>query len=162
MTKHIIPAIFLSLLYSGCDQLQGPTGPVGPEGEQGIQGDQGLQGDQGDPGVANIHIEFFSVLSTQWNETDPQTYWYFRDIPEITLAVINFGAVFVQFEVGIGEWWGLPRTVSIDIDDDLEVDFSVERSFIYTVGGLWIYVESSTPILTPAGLSLKAIIIPPV
>ena len=140
--------IIIALLIA----CEGPTGPAGLKGEAGIDGVDG---------VANITVKFFSVLATQWNETNAKSFWYFRSFSEITTAVIDSGAVLVQVEGGTGEWWGLPQTLSFDLDDNFIVDFSAELTFIYTLGGLWISIENSTAVGTPNGLNFKTIIIPP-
>lgn len=149
MKRNVGFLLIAFFFVTGCDQLRGPTGPQGDAGIDGVDG------------VANITVKFFSVLATQWNETNTKSFWYFRSIPEITTAVIDSGAVFVQVEGGVGEWWGLPQTISFDLDDDFIVDFSGELTFIYTLGGLWISIENSFEIGVPGGLNFKSIIIPP-
>lgn len=129
--------IALVALFIACE------GPVGPQGDQGLQG---IPGEDGLPGVANITVVTFSFLSSQI-DTSGRGGIYTRTMSEITQEVVDNGVVLVFREV-VGYWTPLPITESYDYGNDLEVDETIETTYLYRTGELSIlYFGSFDPIL---------------
>jgi hypothetical protein len=93
-------------LLSGCSK----TGPAGPAGLQGSTGAQGSPGPQGPEGNANVLVDTFTLVNSQWTynsqyyfETAPGTYTeYFtryHDVTDsaVTSSILNTGEVMVFF-----------------------------------------------------------------
>ena len=85
----------LVLLIVGCSK----TGPAGATGPQGAQGATGAAGPQGPEGNANVMVDTFSLVNSQWAwnsqyyfETSPGSYTeYFTRYHDITLPAVTKG-----------------------------------------------------------------------
>lgn len=146
---YIFTALLLIAFY-GCE---GPAGSEGPQGQQGPPGEDG---------VANVTTEIFTINSNNTEISDG------IGLNAIATSVITPEVVengFVQVEIQVGDiWFGLPWTFGNDYNDDLGVDETVELTYGYEAGTLYIAHISSYSKLTPSQVRegpYKVIIIPP-
>lgn len=123
-----IALILLSITFlTSCSWFEGPAGPQGPAG------------------AANIIVKQFSINS---NNTVIQDGIGINqvDVNEITEDVYNNGLV--KLEVQISDaWYALPWTMSSDYSDDLSVDETVELTYGYAVGTIYVTHISSYSVL---------------
>ena len=111
----------ISIFTAGCSKT-GPAGATGPSGATGPAGPQGVQGPEGN---ANVLVDVFSLVSSQWIynsqyslETSSGSYTeYFtryHDVTDsaVTQAILNTGVVMVFFVpnpiVDTNQWLPLP------------------------------------------------------
>lgn len=98
----------LILVFVACSKT-GPAGPAGSQGAQGAAGaagSTGATGPQGPKGNANVMVDTFTLVNTQWIwnsqyslETSPGSYteyftrYYTATIPALTQGVLDSGLV---------------------------------------------------------------------
>ena len=98
----------LVLIFVGCSKT-GPTGPAGAQGATGATGASGATGPAGPTGPkgnANVLVDTFTLVNTQWIwnsqyslETSPGSYteyftrYYTATVPAVTQGVLDSGMV---------------------------------------------------------------------
>ena len=150
-----------SILAVGCSK----TGPAGATGSQGSTGAQGSAGPQGPQGNANVQVDTFTLVSSQWLWNDnyilftgggSYTEWFTRyykgTFPAITQGVLDSGLVMVYMTPNLQnklQWAPLPYT--FDTGDGYSYDFV----FVTTPGGLELefYFADQVSSATPPTLS---------
>jgi len=112
----------ISILAAGCSKT-GPAGATGPQGSTGAQGSAGPQGPQGN---ANVVVDTFTLVSSQWLWNDnyilytsggSYTEWFTRyykaSFSAVTAGVIDSGMVLVFMTPNLqnkSQWSPLPFT----------------------------------------------------
>lgn len=119
---------FVVVLLGGCDQ--GPVGPPGPPGPPG------------DPAIYSFPVVFSLADATFSGSVASVQY----DAPEITLDVVQNGAVLAYFREQ-ETWTAMPYTYGVETEDpDLDaVDHTVTLGYAYEEGFLEIFYEASYP-----------------
>jgi hypothetical protein len=148
-------------LLAGCSK----TGPAGPAGVQGSTGVQGSAGPQGPQGNANVHVDTFSLVNSQWIWNDDYilytaggsyTEWFTRyykaAFPAVTPGVLDSGMVLVYMTPDIAnksQWSPVPYT--FDTGNGYSYDF------VYVTGPgtveLEFFFANQSPTVTPPTLS---------
>jgi hypothetical protein len=148
-------------LLPGCSK----TGPSGSTGLQGSTGAQGSAGPQGPQGNANVRVDTFSLVSSQWLWNDnyllytgsgSYTEWFTRyykaTFPAVTQGVLDSGMVMVYMTPDIAnknQWSPLPYT--FDTGNGYSYDF------VYVTGPgtveLEFFLANQSPTVTPPTLS---------
>jgi hypothetical protein len=151
----------ISILAAGCSKT-GPAGATGPQGSTGAQGSAGPQGPQGN---ANVVVDTFTLVSSQWLWNDnyilytsggSYTEWFTRyykaSFSAVTAGVIDSGMVLVFMTPNLqnkSQWSPLPFT--FDTGDGYSYDFV----FVTSPGTveLEFYFADETATATPPTLS---------
>ena len=144
--RHFMLPAFAALacLIVSCDSLEGP------------------QGEQGPPGVANIQtvIRSYSADDVSINGGTGGVRF---PMGEITQQVYNGGDVRVYYK-NSDYWLALPWSYAFDYSDDLEVDETVEFTYAYETGNLYLFFISSDNFLSRNAIfsgQIKVVIVPP-
>jgi hypothetical protein len=148
-------------LLPGCSKT-GPAGATGPQGSTGAQGSAGPQGPQGN---ANVQVDTFSLVSSQWIWNDDYilytgsgsyTEWFTRyykaTFPAVTQGVLDSGIVLVYMTPDIANKSQLsPLPYTFDTGNGYSYDFvyvtspgTVELEFFFA---------NQSPTVTPPTLS---------
>jgi len=161
----VILFALISILAAGCSK----TGSAGATGPQGSAGSQGSAGPQGPEGNANVQVDTFSLVSSQWLWNDnyilytaggSYTEWFTRyykaTFPGVTQGVLDSGMVMVFMTPDLqnkSQWSPLPYT--FDTGDGYSYDFVYVTS-PGTVELEFYFAEQSSS-ATPPTLSTYAI-----
>lgn len=136
--------LIVVLSITACSWFEGPAGPPGKDG------------------VANIIIKEFMISSSNSQGSDGIAI-NAVEMPEITKAVYERGTI--KLEVNISDrWFALPWTLSSDYSDDLSVDETVELTYGYEEGFVYIAHISSYSSIFESQIEegpYKIVIIPP-
>jgi hypothetical protein len=154
-------SIFFFALLPGCSKT-GPAGATGPQGSTGAQGSAGPQGPQGN---ANVQVDTFSLVSSQWlwndnyilyTSSSSYTEWFTRyykaTFPAVTQGVLDSGMVLVYMTPDILSKSQLsPLPYTFDTGNGYSYDFvyvtspgTVELEFFFA---------NQSPTVTPPALS---------
>ncbi len=115
------------LLLAGC----GGNGPSGPEADAGVYSETFM----------------FSMTDAQINGPVASVQY---DVPAITPAVTDFGAVLLYFREQ-GTWTALPYTFAEESLDLPAVDYTITLAFGFEEGFLEVFYEASTSQVDLAG-----------
>lgn len=144
----VVITTIISILAAGCSKT-GPAGATGPQGSTGAQGPAGPQGPQGN---ANVVVDTFTLVNSQWlwnddyilytgsgSYTEWFTRYYTTSYPAVTAGVIDSGMVLVFMTPNLQDktaWAPLPYT--FDTGKGYSYDFvyvttpgSVELEFYF-------------------------------
>ena len=129
----VILFALISILAAGCSK----TGSAGATGPQGSAGSQGSAGPQGPEGNANVQVDTFSLVSSQWLWNDnyilytaggSYTEWFTRyykaTFSAVTQGVLDSGLVMVYMTPNIidnNQWAPVPYT--FDSQDGYSFNF---------------------------------------
>ncbi|HEY4336610.1 MAG TPA: collagen-like protein [Puia sp.] len=104
------PISFLFVLLLFAAMACSKTGPTGPQGNAGVTGPSGPAGPTGPIGTANVWVDTFSVVNTQWlynsgwyystgNGGYTEYFTRYRDqtFSKITQGILDTGMVMVYF-----------------------------------------------------------------
>ena len=126
--RHLsVFALFIALVFAGCE---GPEGPVGPPGPTGDEGAEGATGPMGPPGNANVKVVQFTLGSDSLNY-DGNMAWDTVMVDGLADSVANGGTVqaFIeQFEDG---------RVTATAEVDMQAQHSGEGNMV-TVASVWL------------------------
>jgi hypothetical protein len=147
----------ITILFAGCSK--GSTGPTGPQGTTGAAGPIGPQGN------ANVQVDTFTLVSSQWLWNDnyilftgsgSYTEWFTRyykaSFSKVTAGVIDSGMVLVFMTPNLqitSQWSPLPYTF------DSDHGYSYNFVFVTTPGTveLEFYFGEQSTSATPPTLS---------
>ena len=118
-------AIFVLYAASGCDGVEGPPGRDGLDGRNAVV-------------FANEFV--FSMADAQFDGPVASVAY---DVPDITPAVVDEGAVLVFFEEQ-GTWTAMPFTFAEESPDFPAVDFTITLGYGYNDALLEVFYEAST------------------
>ncbi len=145
--QNIFPALAIILMaiaiFSvGCSK----TGPTGATGPQGLQGTAGPTVSQGPKGNANVHVDTFSLSSSQWLWNDNYvlftgggsfTEWFTRyykaTVAHVTQGILDSGMVLVYMTPNTGDqdqWSPLPYMF------DTGLGYAYEFVYVTSPGGI--------------------------
>ncbi len=151
----------ISIFAAGCSKT-GPAGATGPQGSAGAQGSTGPQGPQGN---ANVKVDTFTLVNSQWLWNDnyifytasgSYTEWFTRyhkvTFPAVTQGVLDSGLVLVYMTPNLSDksqWSPLPYTF------DNGLGYSYDFVYVTSPGSveLEFYLANQSPTVTPPTLS---------
>jgi len=151
-----------TILFTGCSKSSGPAGATGATGATGPAGPTGLQGN------ANVMVDTFTLVSSQWLWNDnyilftgggSYTEWFTRyykaTFSAVTQGVLDSGLVMVYMTPNLqndNQWSPVPYT--FDTGDGYSYDFV----YVTSPGTveLEFYFSDATSTATPPTLSTYA------
>jgi hypothetical protein len=151
-----------AILFAGCSKSTGPAGATGPQGTTGATGPTGPTGPQGN---ANVVVDTFKLVNSQWLYNDDYilytsggsyTEWFTRyykaTFSAITQGVLDSGIVMVYMTPNItdnNQWSPVPYT--FDSGDGYSFNFV----YVTSPGTveLEFYFSDETTTATPPTLS---------